>query len=485
MGSVRTDARMLFVDGERLTLVEGRTAKFGSLWVTASAPVSLEWSFVGEVTVEAKRSVRVTMKVGESIHTFKAPAGRSEHTLPRLDAGLLRQTFVGLENLPDRAPRTADVRDRALIRSPALKVRTLYRGDSELTDARALKLGEELTVAVGMADGEVLAFSGRGAVRWRHRAEAPIHSIAVADVDRDGRIEVIAGSDDAHTYLFDHEGKVRWAYRAPPYFGYWSHYASHCESRKVAAADLDGDGRDEILAAIGNLKLYVLSADGAVQWTHEQYGTPTMFAVADVNGDGVSEVVAGVGDFGCNSNCFVLRATGEEIWNIQNDGWSSKLTAMAAAPLHPGEPPTILCGTSKAHAIAWRLDGEEPKCFWRAAFGDVVSTIAALPPRESDCEAAVIVGSASDYLSGISADGRIVWTCYLAGAPTAVAAIPTSDEVLVGTSDGWLYRFEGRMGKPLGHRQLAGPVAAIDILKEGEETVAFIAAGKTLASCTL
>lgn len=485
VGTIRTDARMLFVDGERLALVEGRTAQVGALRVTASAPVSLEWSYAGEVVVEAQRPARITVEDGKAEHTFGAPAGRSERALPRTDAGPVRRELKRLGGLPDYAPRATDAPDLALRRAPGLKVRELFRGEAPLTDARALRVGGEVTLAVGTAGGEALAFSEEGSERWRHRTGGLVHSVAVSDVDRDGQAEVVAGSDDARTYLFGGDGKVRWAYQAPPYFGYWSHYASHCESRRVAAADLDGDGREEVLAAVGNLKLYVLSSDGEVRWTHEHYGTPTMFAMADVNGDGQMEVMAGTGDFGCDSNCFVLSPSGEVIRNLRNDGWSSKLTAIAAAPLQPDEPPAILFGTSKYGVIAWRFRGGEPERLWRAEFGDFISAVAVLPLRRPDRDAAVIVGSASDYVSGLTADGRKVWTRYLGSIPAAIASVQMGDEVLVGTSDGCLCRFEGRKGRIRGQARLPGPVTAVEVLKRGDGAVAFVAAGRALVALTL
>ena len=479
LGAVSTDARTLFVDGDRLAMVDGRWAEVGGWRVTAGAPVSVEWSFAGEITVEATRPARITVEVERAVHRLKAPAGRSEHALPRVDAEPVRQFLVGLDRRADCSPKAGDPRDRSLVRSSDLKVRRLYRGTSELTDVRVLDGKDEVTLAAGTADGTVLGLSGSGTVCWQHRTEGRIHSVAAADVDRDGRVEVIAGSDDAHTYLLDSSGKVRWAYQAPPYFGYWSHYKSHCESRKVATADLNGDGRDEILAAVGNLKLYALSADGEVLWTHEHYGTPTMFAVADVNGDGRPEVMVGTGDFGCNSNCFVLSASGDELCNLHNDGWSSRLTAIAVAPLRAGEPPVVLFGTSKYHVAAWRLDGEMPRRLWQVGFGDVIRTLAVVEGGERG-NAVVVAGSASDYVSGISADGKEIWTRYLASVPTAAVPIPGHDGVLVGTENGEVYHLDGRRGRAIGRAKLDGTVNGIDLLRTGGKTTAFVAAGKVL-----
>jgi hypothetical protein len=210
-----------------------------------------------------------------------------------------------------------------------------------------------------------------------------------------------------------------------------------------------------------------------------------VFTVADVNGDGRPEVMAGTGDFGCNSNCFVLSHSGEVIRNLNNDGWSSRLNAIAAGALRPGEPATILCGTSKNGVVAWRFQDTGPKRLWRTAFGDALSVLAVLPVGAGMREAAAIAGSASDHLAGLSPDGRIVWRHDLGSAPTAIAIVPGGEEVLVGTEAGGLYRFEGRRGRPLGRARLDGSVTAIAFLGTSRIPVALVTAGRTLVALTL
>lgn len=220
-------------------------------------------------------------------------------------------------------------------------------------------------------------------------------------------------------------------------------------------------------------------------WRHEHYGTPTMLAVADVNGDGSPEVMAGTGDFGCASNCYVLRGDGETIQNIANDGWASKLTAIAAGPLREGEPPAILCGTSKYHTNAWVFKKGEPKQLWQVDFGDIISALAVLRARTGGGGACVVAGSASEYLCGIAADGEVVWSRNLASVPKALAVVPDTDEILVGTSDGALYRIDGRRGRVRSRAQLGGPVSAIAVVKHRGSAKGYIGAGATLATLGL
>jgi hypothetical protein len=62
---------------------------------------------------------------------------------------------------------------------------------------------------------------------------------------------------------------------------------------KVAAANIDGQGGDEILSPAGD-RLVVLTGDrtsGRVLWTWQTPAALSLPAIADVNGDGLAEIV--------------------------------------------------------------------------------------------------------------------------------------------------------------------------------------------------
>src|SRR5690606_16116305 len=63
---------------------------------------------------------------------------------------------------------------------------------------------------------------------------------------------------------------------------------------RVAAGDLDGDGRLE-LVAVDRERLRIVGADGGTRATLPAAGAPQVLRVADVDGDGRPEVLAGWG----------------------------------------------------------------------------------------------------------------------------------------------------------------------------------------------
>jgi len=121
-------------------------------------------------------------------------------------------------------------------------------------------------------------------------------AIAAADIDRDGRPEIVAVHGSGQRLVaFEHDGTLKWlsAFLAPQGYG------------GPAIADLDADGLPEIIAG-----RQVVNADGTLRWTGTAgaawNGEGSLPLVADVNMDGSPDVVAG------NT---VYRADGTILWN--------------------------------------------------------------------------------------------------------------------------------------------------------------------------
>jgi outer membrane protein assembly factor BamB len=117
---------------------------------------------------------------------------------------------------------------------------------------------------------------GRGSMFWP----------SVADVNGDGKEDIVAGRNDGIIYALDADnGDVMWECRLPDRLtGYeWA-----------AAADLDGDGRAEAVVTTMYGWVYAIDDDGTVLWRAkaEDY-RPSAPAIADIDSDGEPEIVYG------------------------------------------------------------------------------------------------------------------------------------------------------------------------------------------------
>lgn len=92
----------------------------------------------------------------------------------------------------------------------------------------------------------LVALDVTGQERWRVPTERGVWSLALPDLDGDGQVEIVAGTDGGEVLVLDRWGRVR------------GHTYVPFRVHGLLAADLNGDGRDEVLARASNY-LYAFS----------------------------------------------------------------------------------------------------------------------------------------------------------------------------------------------------------------------------------
>ena len=112
--------------------------------------------------------------------------------------------------------------------------------------------------------------------QWSRQAFTPAGTPVVADLEGDGRVEVVVQTATREVLCLQAPGegggapRPRWQV---PGYGQTNNAPFHWG---VVAADVDGDGRREVLAAreaaSGNASLVALAADGSIRWQTEFVG---------------------------------------------------------------------------------------------------------------------------------------------------------------------------------------------------------------------
>ncbi len=163
-------------------------------------------------------------------------------------------------------------------------------------------------VIIGSLDGRVYVYDEAGRPLWNRYADAystpagPINgSVAVGDLDGDGRPEVVAGSDNGWVFAWHGDGSMVAGW--PQFTGWNADYPYKCATNActgvVAAptvADLDGDGKAEVIVGSYSHKMFVWKGDGTVRpgWPRDVWdGIASGAAIGDVNGDAVPEIIVG------------------------------------------------------------------------------------------------------------------------------------------------------------------------------------------------
>jgi len=186
--------------------------------------------------------------------------------------------------------------------------------------------------------------------RWSFQARGRIHTFpAVADVNGDGLLEVVFGSDDQHIYaLRGSDGVVAWSFETD----------GPVRSSPVAC-DINGDGVMEVVAGSDDSNVYALNGvDGRVVWETRCEGpVRSAPAIADIDCDGLLEIVV----TGQDSSVYAMDGrTGELIWQSSHRGSRSRALVQSApclVDLDGDGKMEIVTGSASGHILIFNPDG--------------------------------------------------------------------------------------------------------------------------------
>jgi len=270
---------------------------------------------------------------------------------------------------------------------------------------------------VGIHVDEAADLRGSADCGREHRPNLAASAAAVADLDGDGAPEIVVVgnvydcSTTPYTSLYHapfvlrpdrtrwRAGPFDWTAPPPPLPGAAprSERAEVIEEAKPNAvvADLDGDGRAEILYASYDGRVHAVWLDRTEHgaWPFEVPGPGIRFAsepvVADLDGDGKAEVLFTSWPekaSGARGRLHVLDHLGREIHAVDlppsspPGSWNGALGAPALARLAPGGDLAVFVGTAHAGVAAYRLPGTAgARVLWGTGRGSLLRDGA--PPR--------------------------------------------------------------------------------------------------------
>jgi hypothetical protein len=250
--------------------------------------------------------------------------------------------------------------------------------------------------------------------------------IVLADVNRDGDLEVLAGSTDNLFRVWRHDGALM------P--GWPIDVGAEVQS-KAAAADLDGDGDLEILISVKNGPLRIYHHDGTEMagWPQTSgviyaFISPTVY---DLDGDGQPEVLIGGG-----GTVRAWRADGSTIFST---GVGSNISGtLAVGDVDGDQAPEIFAVTLDGKLYGFDRDGT-PLPGWPAVF-DIRTSWAAPSIGDIDADGSNEVLVVGYVISEYTRIFGYRWTPtgpeLLPGFPLAYGSPQTYSCPVLGDADG-------------------------------------------------
>ena len=203
--------------------------------------------------------------------------------------------------------------------------------------------GDEIPEVVVAAGTSLYALNSVGDLLWRTEFSSEIYpSPAAADMDRDGKVEIIVPLSDGTICILGPEGKVETSWRVSKE-GFIS---------SPAIADADGDGFPDMIIP-SRREIHVISHDGQELWKFappDGCGEASPIA-SDFNGDGSVDVVFS----SKGGDVYMMEDPDDVIW-VNRTGRT--VCGLSAGDLNDDGSPEIVALNEVGEIYVWRADGE-------------------------------------------------------------------------------------------------------------------------------
>ncbi|MFH1399918.1 MAG: PQQ-binding-like beta-propeller repeat protein, partial [Nanoarchaeota archaeon] len=262
-------------------------------------------------------------------------------------------------------------------------------------------------------------------------------------------------------------GHQKWVYQAVEDVGkvdlmFLDSDAVNSISGDPTLADIDGDGRMEVMVGTDLGVLYVLSSEGKLRWKYKGPG-PLRGAVlaADIERDGKVELI-----FGSDRHVVCISAEGKELWSydVQTD--------VLARPVWVASSSLIVLGTGDGGVHAFSAQGKK---VWTFKATDKVSA-EPIVAKDVDGKEYIIVGSMDNALYCLDLNGNLIWQHDATGSicsRTFVADIDKDGrpEIVFGACDNGVHAITMQGDKEWMFETdfwVVAPVQVLDIDDDGE-----------------
>ncbi len=294
-----------------------------------------------------------------------------------------------------------------------------------------------LEVVFGSADGYVYCLYANGTTKWKTLVSlaVPPTSIQftpqVADVDHSGRDSIFAVTNDASVVRLDDAGHVVWRYNSTPLL-----------FSGGTLVDVNGDGVLDFLTG-GNTR-QVIALDGVtgtlLPISYAVGGAGYWPTIADIDGSGSPEVLF----TGYDKNVHAYALDGNSIWTNAPNGAAVFENALAFGDLYGNGVNEVVTGDFGNNGIAFALYGKNGSVAWSTPIGNGFVSGLSLGDLNGDGQLEVVMGGYPNSMYAIRANGQPFWPAPYV-ADTSIPGSPALVDVTNSGSPNVIYTQAGSL----------------------------------------
>jgi outer membrane protein assembly factor BamB len=271
--------------------------------------------------------------------------------------------------------------------------------------------------------GTLTALAHDGSRRFEWSVPDSANCLATADVDGDGAEEILAATR-ARIVGFGPDGSRRW--ESAPLGGIAA----------MAVAQLDGRGPREVVAVTADWRIVGLALDGATLFDEPSGLEVYWLTAADLDGDGRDEVYTANEVPG---EIVARRPDGSELW--RKDAGASAFVG-ASFEMGPGGRRAVLAGNWEGRVFA--LDAEGEVLLDRTVQGGAYAL--AVIDLESDGTPEILAGTTDGRITAFTGEGARLFETQVRGGARALGSADCDGdgrpEILVGTMAGEVHSLD-------------------------------------------
>jgi len=136
-----------------------------------------------------------------------------------------------------------------------------------------------LEILAGSSNGFLYVINLTGPMLWKYNASEPVMAISAGDINNDRSIEVVVGTNNGMIHAISSSGNLIWKYRIDGGI------------TNIKILDLYGTGSNEIIVSSSDKHLYIFNGDGELSWRYFTSEPVYSFQVSDLDLNGYNEII--------------------------------------------------------------------------------------------------------------------------------------------------------------------------------------------------